>query len=93
MNIPLFTAEASIYETSKLYGMATTFGTLDGSGSLYPQRVSGPFGPFGLPGQDCAGACLHLCMLSGQATQECLGMCLSTCSGSPFNARSELITI
>jgi hypothetical protein len=84
VTVPLFTGEASLYKTSNLYSMATTFGALDGSSSVYPQRVSGPFGPFGLPGQDCAGACLHLCMLSGQATQACINSCQSTCTGSPF---------
>jgi len=82
VTVPLFTGEASLYKTSKVYGMATTFGILDGSSSVYPQRARGPFGPFGLPGQDCAGACLHLCMLSGHAaTQECIDSCNSTCTG------------
>jgi hypothetical protein len=84
VTVPLFTSEASLYKTKNVYGMATTLGTSDGSGSVYPQRVIGPFGPFGLPGQDCAGACLHLCMLSGQATQACIDSCQSTCTGSPF---------
>jgi hypothetical protein len=82
--VALFTGEVSLYKTSKLYSMTTTFRTSDGSSSVHPQRVSGPFGPFGLPGQDCAGACLHLCMLSGQATQACINSCQSTCTGSPF---------
>jgi len=84
VTVPLFTGEVSLYKSRMLYSMSTTFGTLDGSSSVYPQRVSGPFGPIGLPGQDCAGACLHVCMLSGQASQACMNSCLSSCTGSPF---------
>ena len=91
MTVPLFTGEMSLYKTSKLYGMATTFGTLDRSSSVYPQRVRGPFGPFGLPGQDCAGACFHLCVLSGQATQACINSCAITCTESPFATTGLLL--
>ena len=99
MRIPGFTAEASLWKTSKPYGTAVSFkfseviSSLHLQSNLYPQRVSNPIGPIGLPGQDCGGACLHTCMLSGRVTQECLETCLSTCSGSPVIARYELTTI
>jgi hypothetical protein len=51
-------------------------------------RVSGPYGPIGLPGQDCNGACLHVCMMSGSGLQQCLQSCMSTCGGTPGGLRA-----
>jgi hypothetical protein len=93
MRIPGFTAEASLCKIGKPYGTAIRFKFSEVITNLYPQRVSSPIGPIGLPGQDCGGACLHTCMLSGRVTQECMETCLSTCSGSPVIARYELTTI
>jgi len=58
------------------------------SARIVPLRVSGPYGPIGLPGQDCAGACLHICMMSGWGVQQCVESCLSTCGGIPGGLRS-----
>jgi hypothetical protein len=91
MNIPGFTAEAAFYKATKQYFLAATFEASVVSTNVYLQRVSGPFGPFGLPGQDCSGACTHLCMLSGRASQECISSCMSTCTGFPL--RNGLIGI
>jgi hypothetical protein len=91
MNTPGFTAEASLYKTSNFYGMAATFEALEASGNLYLQRVSGPYGPIGLPGQNCEGACLHVCMLTGRATKECMDNCMSTCTGSPFTVGLRMV--
>jgi hypothetical protein len=52
------------------------------SDAVVPLRVSGPFGPIGLPGQDCFGACLHVCMTFGGG-QQCLLSCMRTCGGTP----------
>jgi hypothetical protein len=82
MNIPGFTAEASLYKTRKPYGMAATFEASEVRAKLYLQRVSGPWGPIGLPGQDCLGACLHICMTFGGGAA-CRDSCLSTCHGTP----------
>lgn len=60
------------------------------SDAVVPLRVRGPFGPIGLPGQDCFGACLHVCMLSGWMLQQCLQSCMSTCSGTPGGLRSTM---
>ncbi len=86
INMPGFTADASLYRTSEPYRMATILEALEVSPKLYLQRVRGPAGPIGLPGQDCEGACLHVCMLNGHATQQCIDSCRSTCTGSPFTA-------
>jgi hypothetical protein len=49
------------------------------SGGAYRlERPSGPFGPIGLPGQDCAGACWHICMSFGGGPR-CLESCLLSC--------------
>jgi hypothetical protein len=58
------------------------------SDAVVPLRVSGPFGPIGLPGQDCNGACLHVCMMSGGGIQHCMQTCMSTCGGTPGGFRS-----
>jgi hypothetical protein len=86
MNTPGFTAAASLYETSNSYGMAATFEAMQKGRTVYPQRVAGPFGPIGLPGQNCGEACLHVCMMTGRTSQECRDSCMNTCTGSPFTA-------
>jgi hypothetical protein len=58
------------------------------SPAVVPLRVSGPFGPIGLPGQDCQGACLHICMMSGWGREQCMQSCLSTCGGTPGGLRA-----
>lgn len=64
--------------------------------TLYPQtrigrfiasRPTGPAGPIGLPGQDCTGACWHVCASfafgpSGYFFNQCMAECLSKCSDS-----------
>lgn len=93
MNLPGFTAEASLNKTSKHYGIAATLEAMELSTTLYPQarRATGPFGPFGFPGQDCAGACWHVCMSSGLGKgsffDHCMNSCQSSCSGSTLIAR------
>src|SRR5688572_25000800 len=39
-------------------------------------RPTGPTGPIGLPGQNCAEACLHVCQLGSSIF---LGRCVSNC--------------
>lgn len=87
MTMPGFTADASLYSTRAPYRRAPTLEARGSSSKLYLQRVSGPEGPIGLPGQDCSGACLHMCMQTGRATQQCIESCMSTCAGSPFMAQ------
>jgi hypothetical protein len=84
MNIPGFSADASVYRTTQSYSVTAAFEQLGVRTNLQLQRVSGPEGPIGLPGQDCYGACLHVCMLSGRLSTECISRCMSTCTGSPF---------
>jgi hypothetical protein len=79
---PGFTAEASLYKTNKLYRMAATLEPMQGSHTVRPQRATGPFGPIGLPGQDCEGACWHMCMTFGGGLN-CRDACRSTCTDLP----------
>lgn len=92
MNMPGFTAEASLYKTSKHYSMAATLEGVGLSSTLYPQmrRATGPSGPIGFPGQDCGGACWHLCKMTGGGEwffDHCMNSCQSSCSQPSFNAR------
>ena len=60
------------------------------SDAVMPHRVRGPEGPIGLPGQDCNGACLHVCMMSGWNVQQCMQSCLSTCGGTPGGLHARM---
>ncbi len=86
---PGFTAEASLYKTSKPYGMIATLKAIGLSATrcLQIARATGPYGPIGLPGQDCYGACWHICMTfgggSGRFFDQCIDNCKSTCRDEP----------
>jgi hypothetical protein len=84
VNLPGFSADASLYDTTQFYSTRASDQALELRASVDMQRVRNPEGPIGLPGQNCSGACLHVCMLSGRATKECIDQCMSTCSGSPL---------
>ncbi len=82
----ILVSEPSFYKRSGRYRMSATLeGTL-GSGKVYPQRATGPYGPIGLPGQDCFGACFHMCMTFGGGWQ-CMERCLDTCRDSSSAVR------
>jgi len=85
-NIPGFAAEASLF-TTRPYGLPVTFGASQCRSQLFPQlgRPTGPYGPIGLPGQDCYGACMHVCMSFGRFSDRCMTDCLSTCSQPSFS--------
>jgi hypothetical protein len=93
MNMPKFTAEASLYKASKPYCMVATLETIGVSTTPYVQisRATGPYGPIGLPGQDCYGACWHICMTFGGGSSwyfgQCMQNCQSTCSEPSFIAQ------
>jgi hypothetical protein len=89
LNIPGFTAEASLRKTRQLHREAGTFEARRSNNRMQPQvrRPTGPYGPIGLPGQDCAGACAHVCMSFGSwSFDRCLQDCLRTCSGPSWSA-------
>lgn len=83
MTLPEFSADAALYNARSSYGMLATFNSQQAGGNLLLQRVSGPYGPIGLPGQNWQEACLHMCMMSGFDVANCVGRCLSTCGGIP----------
>jgi hypothetical protein len=83
MTLPGFTAADSLRCARKLYSMAATLDAGQASNVVHPQlgRPTGPYGPIGLPGQDCEGACLHVCMMNGGwGTDKCIADCVSTCA-------------
>jgi hypothetical protein len=80
MNIPQFTAEASLYNAI-FYGISAGLKANEPD-RITLQRATGPYGPFGLPGQDCEGACMHLGSLSGGGLG-CITTCRNTCTFYP----------
>jgi hypothetical protein len=82
MTMPEFTAESSLYKTSGPYRVTAILKASDGAPKVSPQRVTGPGGPIGLPGQDCQGACWHMCMSFGGGLN-CMDKCMRSCSGIP----------
>lgn len=93
VNVPGFTAEASLRNAAQRCRAAGSNELARTGGLVRPQlrRPRGPFGPIGLPGQDCAGACMHICMsFGGWSYDRCMQDCLSTCSGPAFSARGMM---
>lgn len=94
MSIPGFSAEASLYKAKESYGSTATFEDLLFSPQVRPQlgretrRPTGPTGPIGFPGQECSGACEHICALTGSMRgwvfDRCMDNCLKTCSAPAF---------
>jgi hypothetical protein len=82
MRMPKFTAEDSLYQTTRPYCIVGDFKGNQPSAMLYLQRPTGPTGPIGLPGQDCYGACLHVCMTFGGGPN-CVADCFSECVDLP----------
>jgi hypothetical protein len=85
MKLPGFIAEPSVYQPINSYATAVTFEATQKGCTVYPQRASGPGGPIGLPGQDCYGACFHLCVTTTGTTDgpffnHCMDQCQGTCS-------------
>src|SRR5215203_305949 len=65
-----------------LLGMAI-LGTTPASvtAQIARDRPTGPYGPIGLPGQNCAGACIHICgsVIVANPPPGCLSDCLDSC--------------
>jgi hypothetical protein len=61
MNMPGFTAEASLFKSGRSYGMSAPFKVVELRSTVQMSRATGPFGPIGLPGQGCEARMLaHL---------------------------------
>jgi len=89
LNIPEFNAEASLYKKSKPYVVDGTRQITQLGTQVCPQILrgaTGPFGPIGFPGQDCSGACWHVCMTVGGGA-DCIAHCKDTCTSLGFTAR------
>jgi hypothetical protein len=61
MNMPGFTADASLFRSGRSYGMNAPFKVVELHTTVQMSRATGPFGPIGLPGQGCEEACSHIC--------------------------------
>jgi len=98
MTAPGFTAEATLYQSRGHHRAGVRSTRADGKSTqvahatVRPQlmierslRVTGPYGPIGLPGQDCYGACWHICMSFGSGLgglSQCVAGCTSQCSNN-----------
>jgi hypothetical protein len=95
INIPGFTSEASLYKTSTPYSGAATLEALEVRTKLYLQRATGPTGPIGFPGQNCEGACWHMCMTNFGGVNpyfaRCMESCQASCSDLPFGVSSPYL--
>jgi hypothetical protein len=91
MTLPGFTAEVGLYRPNRAYGKSIGHQAAPGDHTyrsdrmIMMQRVGGPHGPIGLPGQDCVSACMHNCERTGDWW--CVADCISTCRGLPGGLR------
>lgn len=75
MNIPRFSAEASLYKTDNRYAQSAYGGVLiDGSTTVVPQGDCGAWKFFGCI--FAVGVCTTGCVVAGPAFPICLGLCL-----------------
>jgi len=86
MNLPEFTAEESLWRMAARW-VATTDTIQRSNAQIVPQRAMSPYGPIGLPGQDCEGACVHMCMTFGTgggfgSVSKCLAKCRYQCGSA-----------
>lgn len=75
-HLPEFTAERALDPSGGRF--RTTRRAPTAGRGVYPQAARGPWGPIGLPGQDCEGACLHICMTFGGGPN-CQSECRRNC--------------
>jgi hypothetical protein len=79
--VPGFTAEASLFSSGRCYYVFASK-ALESATTVQMSRATGPFGPIGLPGQDCDAACEHICRTFGGGGifyDRCKDSCRSTC--------------
>jgi len=69
MNMPGFTAEASMYKTSGNYRMGRTFDSVEGGVQLAQD--------------DCFSNCMDECVGGPLTTAQCSSSCHRRCSGGP----------
>jgi hypothetical protein len=76
-------------------GTATPIVNSNGGARFFADddRPTGPYGPIGLPGQNCVGACIHVCLHGPIFQDRCLNDCLSTCENPEFGGSGGIATI
>jgi len=77
---PGFTADESLGGSS--WPATTALYTAPANSTVYPQRIAGPYGPIGLPGQNGCEVCWHMCMTfgGGAGMQHCHEVCSLACA-------------
>ena len=82
--MPGFTAEASLFRSSRSYSANSAPDATRSPDAVQMSRATGPYGPIGLPGQGCDGACWHICMMMGRGGffDRCIASCRASCSDS-----------
>ena len=79
--LPGFTADRSLAHHDGGYTGASRPAV--SRGAVYPQRISSPYGPIGLPGQNACEVCWHMCMsFGGGGYDRCSQTCSSACAMS-----------
>jgi hypothetical protein len=79
--LPGFTADrVLVHRASAYYGASRA--VTSPAGVVHPQRITSPYGPIGLPGQNACEVCWHMCMSFGaggyaQCAQTC-GTCVTS---------------
>jgi hypothetical protein len=82
--LPGFTADRALGRRASVYRGASRLVT-SAAASVQPQRISSPYGPIGLPGQNACEVCWHMCMSfggGGNGYARCAQQCSATCATS-----------
>ncbi len=80
--LPGFTADRVLEHRKSAYFGASRAVTSPAS-VVRPQRISSPYGPIGLPGQNHCEVCWHMCMsFGGGGYDRCAQTCSAACASS-----------
>jgi hypothetical protein len=80
--LPGFTADRVLDHRASAYTGVSRL-VASPAGTVHPQRISSPYGPIGLPGQNACEVCWHMCMsFGGGGYDRCAQTCGGACSAS-----------
>ena len=80
--LPGFTAERGLNRPAN-HDFGAFLPAATPAGGVSPQRISSPYGPIGLPGQNACEVCWHMCLsFGGGGYTRCAQTCGGTCSTS-----------